>query len=330
MNLSTLTKKTITVSRGFTYTYYFSPARNSKPSIILFHGWPDSAQLWSGLINDYLLPQGYGIVAPDCLGYGETSKPTDPKSYSWKELAADAIEILDAEQLSSVIATGHDWGSSVSQRLYNFHPSRVSGVITINVAYMPPIGHFSLDAMNEMTRRQYGYGILEYWYFFTTEEGVQCMNQNLESVYCMAYGDPSTWLDTMTAPGGARKFVSEGRTQPTLPFATAEHKKDFMDRFGKEGGFEAPSCWYRAYAFDVQGEADRQVSDENKVIRVPVLYWGGEGDIVGRPDRLKPPIDAGLLPDVKSITREGGHWALLERPDVFGEDILNWLEERFA
>lgn len=330
MSLSKLTKKTLTVSRSFTYTYYVSPAHDSKPSIILLHGWPDSAQLWSGLINDYLLPQGYGIVAPDCLGYGETSKPTDPKFYSWRDLATDAIEILDAERLPSVIAVGHDWGSTLSTRLYNFHPTRILGVVTINVAYMPPTGSFNLDAVNEITRQTYGYGLLEYWYFFTSDDGIKSMNQNLESVYCMAFGDPRTWLETMTAPGGARQFVSESRVQPTLPFATGEHKRDFMDRLGKEGGFAAPSCWYKAFAFGVQDEADRQVADENKVIRVPVLYWGGEGDVVGRPDRLQLPLDAGLLPDVKSITRDGGHWALLERPGVFGEDILGWLQERFA
>lgn len=134
----------------------------------------------------------------------------------------------------------------------------------------------------------------------------------------------------MTAPGGAAKFVGEGRIQPTLPFATEQHKKDFMDRLCKEGGFAAPSCWYKAFAFGVQDEADRQVPDESKVIRVPVLYWGGEGDVVGRPDRLQLPLNMGLLPDVKSITREGGHWALLEQPGVFGEDILGWLQERFA
>ncbi|KAJ5169078.1 Bifunctional epoxide hydrolase 2 [Penicillium canariense] len=329
MGLSNLTKKTLTVSRGFTYTYYVHPAQESKPTLILFHGWPDAAQLWSGLINDYLLPHGYGVVVPDCLGYGESSKPTDPCSYSWRDMAADAVEILDAERLTTVLFAGHDWGSALSQRLYNFYPSRVSGMINVNVAYMPPTGQFDLDIVNEMTRQQYGYGILEYWYLFTAEDGIQAMNQNLESVYSMVFGDPATWLETMTVPGGARKFVSEGRTQQTLPFATAEHKADFMDRLSKDGGFAAPSCWYKAFAFSVQNEADRLVPDENKVINVPLLYWGGEGDVVGRPDRLQPVIDAGLLPDVTSITREGGHWALLEKPAVFGEDVLAWLQERF-
>ncbi|KAF3394086.1 Bifunctional epoxide hydrolase 2 [Penicillium rolfsii] len=330
MSLSKLTKKTLTVSRGFTYTYFVSPAHDSKPSIILFHGWPDTAQLWSGLINDYLLPQGYGLVALDCLGYGGTSKPTDPKFYSWRDMSTDAIEILDAEQLPSVITLGHDWGSVLAARLYNFHPTRVQGVVTINIAYLPPTGQFNLDAANAMTRQDCGYALYEYWYLFTSDDGIRIMNQNLESVYCMAFGDPPTWLETMAAPDGARKFVSEGQTQPTLPFATAEHKKDFMDRLSQEGGFAAPSCWYRSLTTGLQNEVEQQVPDEHKVIKVPVLFWGGEGDAVGRPDRLKLPIDAGLLPDVKSITREGGHWALLEHPDVFGQDVVDWLHERFA
>lgn len=329
MDLSKLTKKTLAGSRGFTYTYYVAPARNSKPSILLLHGWPDSAQLWSGFINDYLLPNGYGIVAPDLLGFGETSKPTDPKCYSWRDLTADLIEILDAEQLPLVIAAGHDWGSGLSARLYNFYSTRVLGLITISIAYLPPIGKFSLDGMNAMTRQQCGYGLLEYWHFFAADDGIKIMSENLESVYCMAFGDPSTWLETMVVPDGARKFVSEKRMQPVLPYATAEHKKDFFDRLGKDGGFAAPNCYYKAFTGGVQDEANSLVPDENKVLKVPVLFWGGEGDAVGRPDRLQPIIDAGFAPDVKSITREGGHWALLEKPAVFGEDILTWLQERF-
>lgn len=119
MDLSKLTKKTLTVSRSLTYTYYASPSHPSKPSLFLCHGWPDSAHLWSDLINNYLLPKNYGIIALDCLGYGETSKPTDPQLYSWRDLTADAIEILDAEHLPSVIALGHDWGSTLCQHLYN-------------------------------------------------------------------------------------------------------------------------------------------------------------------------------------------------------------------
>ncbi|KAM0228576.1 hypothetical protein ACHAPO_010654 [Fusarium lateritium] len=326
MTLSSLTKKTIAVSRGFTYTYYVSHAKADKPTIILFHGWPDSANLWVGLINNYLVPNGYGVVALDCLGYAGTSKPTDLEAYAWQYMAADAIEILDAENLGKVVSLGHDWGSAMCQRFYNFYPDRVVGLVMVNVAYIPPGGKFDLEAKNKATKETFGHGIYEYWHFFTAEDSTAIMTRNVESVYSVAFGDPYTWLDNWVSPGGMRKFVSEGRTQPTLPFTTPDHRADFMERYSKEGGFDAPSCWYKAFVANVQSMSDRNVSKDAKIVNVPAFFWGGEQDFVCRPAALQDSIDDGLLPDVKSVVRQGGHWALLEKPEEFGQDVLQWLE----
>jgi pimeloyl-ACP methyl ester carboxylesterase len=76
--MDTLTKKTITTKRGFEYTYYVSPAAAGKPTLLLHHGFPDQANEWEQLITNHLKPAGYGVIAPDLLGYGGTSKPTDP------------------------------------------------------------------------------------------------------------------------------------------------------------------------------------------------------------------------------------------------------------
>lgn len=328
MNLCKTTKKTLRVSRGFTYNYYTSPARGPKPTLLLLHGYPDAAWVWSGLL-DHLLPQGYGIIALDCLGNGETSKPTSLGAYAWQYMTADVIEIIDSENLTSVISVGHDWGSVFCQRLYNFYPSRVSGVIMVIAPYMPPTGQFDLDKINETTKEAFGYGIYEYWHFFTADDGVELMNRNLESVYTAAYGDPYSWLENWTAPGGMRKWVSEGHTQPTLEFATAEHKAEFMERFGKDGGFDAPNRWYKSLRFGKQDAAERLLPDGSDVVKVPTLYWGGKQDFVCRPDLLQPSIKAGLLPHIKSIIREGGHWAHLEDPELFGQDLLGWLQENF-
>ncbi|KAF4463799.1 epoxide hydrolase 2 [Fusarium albosuccineum] len=326
MDLSKLDKKTLEVSRGFTYTYYTSPAKDSKPTLLLFHGWPDTARLWAGLINNYLVPNGYGVVALDNLGYGGTSKPTNLDAYAWNLMSADVIEILDAEKISKVVSVGHDWGSAICQRLYNFFPARVSGVILVNVAYIPPSGNFDLDTTNKSTKEIYGHGIYEYWHFFTADDAPGIMAKNAESVYTVAHGDPHTWIENWTSPGGMRKYVTEARTQPTLPYATADHKADFLERFGEDGsGFDAPSCWYKAFRWDVQNQADKLVPEEAKIIKVPVFFWGGEQDFVCRTDALQANIDAGYLPHVKSVTRPGGHWALLEKPTEFGQDVLEWL-----
>jgi soluble epoxide hydrolase / lipid-phosphate phosphatase len=92
--MDALEKKTFKVSRGFTYAYYTSPARDGLPTIILFHGWPDCADMWEGVITNYLKPAGYGVIAPDLLGWRGTDKPTDYQSYNLQHMSKDAIDIL--------------------------------------------------------------------------------------------------------------------------------------------------------------------------------------------------------------------------------------------
>ncbi|KXH66964.1 hypothetical protein CSAL01_07962 [Colletotrichum salicis] len=298
LDLSMLTKKTLAVSRGFTYTYYTSPARNSLPTLLLFHGWPDTARRWAGLANNCLIPP-------------------------------DAVEILDTESLTRVISLGHDWGCLIAQRLYNFHPDRICGLVTLSVPYMPPSGDFDLKAVNEMTRKAFDVGIFEYWHFFLAEDSVDIMNTNLESVYSVTFGDPHTWLENWCTPGKMRQFITRGRTQPTLLFATPEHRADFMERYGRDGGFAAPRCVYTVTSSGISARSERMLSEDVKTVRVPVLYWGGEQDYVCRPELFQQSIAAGVLPDVKSTTSTGGHWAFLERPLVFGEDVMGWLQEIF-
>ena len=88
------------------------------------------------LLDTYLQPGGYGVIAVDDLGYARSSKQTDAMAYALNVMADDLCEILDAEKLDHVISLGHDWGSVLAQRLYNFHPDRVQGLVVMNVAYI--------------------------------------------------------------------------------------------------------------------------------------------------------------------------------------------------
>ncbi|TEA22129.1 Bifunctional epoxide hydrolase 2 [Colletotrichum sidae] len=327
MDLSQLEKKTLEVSRGLTYTYYTSPAKDSKPTIALFHGWPDSAELWAQLINDYLVPDGYGVLAQDNLGFGDSSKPTDPAAYSWDLMTGDIIQILDAERLPAVIAIGHDWGSGLSQRLYNFHPSRVAGLALLQVPYSPPTGQdFDYDGMTALLRQLFGHECFGYWLFFGAADSPRLMGDNLDSVHALLFGSPDNWIEHVCARDGFRNWVAQGRTRDTLPFADGAFKARFVDRLSR-GGFTAPNCWYRANMEQVMSKADRLVPDENKALRVPVLFWLAQQDPLGKAELLQPSIEAGLLPNLKVVKRDGGHWGLLEHPDVVGKDVLDWLKE---
>lgn len=112
-----LNQRTITVSRSHTYTYYTHRADEGQPTVLLIHGWPDSAEIWSGFITEHLVPNGYGAVALDCLGYGGTSKPLDEKEYDFRAMSADVVEILDTEKLATVACLAHDWVTNSSSSL---------------------------------------------------------------------------------------------------------------------------------------------------------------------------------------------------------------------
>lgn len=169
--MDTLTKKTITTKRGFEYTYYVSPAAAGKPTLLLHHGFPDQAEEWEDLIVKHLKPAGYGVIAPDLLGYGGTSKPTDPAAYKFGGMTADVVEIIDAEKVSKVVSLGHDWGSRAAQMLFNLHPERVSGLVMVNVPWMGANkGPFDLDEALAQTQQVFGYGAFWYWKLFTADD----------------------------------------------------------------------------------------------------------------------------------------------------------------
>lgn len=100
--------KDVTTSRGIKYHYYYSPAAGVQPTLLFCHGFPSTSQDWRRIVP-FFKEKGYGIIAPDMLGYGGTDKPTDPAAYVSSALTKDIVDILDAEKIDKVIAVGHDW-----------------------------------------------------------------------------------------------------------------------------------------------------------------------------------------------------------------------------
>ena len=53
---------------------------------------------------------GYGVLAPDLLGYGDTDKPEGLEAYRMKRMCGHMVEILGHEGLQGkVIGVAHDW-----------------------------------------------------------------------------------------------------------------------------------------------------------------------------------------------------------------------------
>jgi soluble epoxide hydrolase/lipid-phosphate phosphatase len=328
--MDSLKKSTLKTIRGFTYTYYTSSAENSKPTILLLHGWLDEAVLWEGLITNYLIPAGYGIVAPDCLGYAGTDKPADPADYNLKDQTADMCEILDKEGIAEVIRFGHDWGSSFFQRLYIYHPERCIGLVNFNVAFRPRAqGAVSLDAVIKPMETRYGYFPLWYMYLFSDPvEGPQLMDSHIESVFAGIHGEPETWKDIMCKKNGCKDWLRADTRPPVQLYATNEMKKRFVERFEK-GGFTASLMWHRSAVEGYLGAEEMKLQQDRFTVDVPYLFVSGLKDALCLPAFIEDVEKAGLTPKLTKKEIDCGHWCMLSNPKETGEAVVSWLEGTF-
>lgn len=103
----TLTKST-RLANGITYSYIFVQPSGNKPYILFLHGFPSSAYDWRRQVP-FFRDAGYGVIAPDLLGYGGTDKPTELEPYNSKSMTNHIASLLDHLGIREVVAVGHDW-----------------------------------------------------------------------------------------------------------------------------------------------------------------------------------------------------------------------------
>jgi pimeloyl-ACP methyl ester carboxylesterase len=85
------------------------------PAVVLLHGFPTSSHLWRDLVP--MLAPRFRAIAPDLLGYGDSSKPEDPEALTIRAQARHVGELLDELEITRFAAVGHDLGGGVAQLL---------------------------------------------------------------------------------------------------------------------------------------------------------------------------------------------------------------------
>lgn len=172
---------TFTVSRGFTYSYIkIQPAvKDPKPYILFLHGFPSLAHEWHYQI-DHFERLGYGIIAPDLLGYGDTSRPLNVEDYRLKLIAQDVVDILDHESIDHVYGVGHDFGVLLLSRMEFYHPNRILKLAFLAVGYAPMGSGVDLDMVNKKTEDMLGYSTVGYMSFFIDDpQATEIVNKHV-------------------------------------------------------------------------------------------------------------------------------------------------------
>ena len=71
------------------------------PAVLFVHGFPELWYSWRRQM-EHLAARGYRCVAPDLRGYGGTTAPPDPSSYTAFHVVGDLVALLDALRLRQV------------------------------------------------------------------------------------------------------------------------------------------------------------------------------------------------------------------------------------
>lgn len=266
-----------TTPNAVTYSYYLSPDFHNRvkdtslPVLLICHGFPDNASMWSGALPK-LLQLPYPIVLIDILGLGDSDKPTDATLYNWKNQASSIAQILDHEGVkrNPIIPIGHDWGSGVVQHFYLYNRDRCIGLSLLSLAYQVPSSK-ALDfaELNRETKEQFKYpgGAWEYWLFFTRPDAAKLMESNLERFYEAMHGnfpsdDKSESANPISGQAQGRDiWMRELFCSPSsLPHDGPDEPKDnkgmgssaLYDYIARKGNYESYTVDLKPYAKNPQ------------------------------------------------------------------------------
>jgi len=124
-----ITLSDVTLRNGVRLSYAERGPRLG-PVVLMLHGYSDSWFSFSRVLP--LLPKEIRAIALDQRGHGESDRPA--ASYSIDQLAADAVQFLDALNVPSATVVGHSMGSFVARRMAERAPTRVGRLIVVGSA----------------------------------------------------------------------------------------------------------------------------------------------------------------------------------------------------
>ncbi|KAJ4353569.1 uncharacterized protein N0V89_005299 [Didymosphaeria variabile] len=307
--------KTLKTTSGYKYGYVYKKAVGTKPTYLLLHGFPSSVFDWKYQIAE-LTAAGYGVLAPDLLGYGGTDKPAAIEEYVYSKMAKQVKEILDKEGLTQVIGVGHDWGSMFLGRFANFYPTLFPSLVFISVPYLP--SQFSVEDINTQTEAAFGYPTFGYMLTMNESRAAGIFEKHPESFLSIMYPQNSSiWITDFCPLGKLRAWV-ESDKRVALPSYESTADRAYRVALYKAGGFTGPTNWYKSYLRDLDAVANAAIPAGNLILKQPVLFIGGSVDYITRPEVMQQIAGQGQAegwaPTVEVNILEGGsHWVVLEK-----------------
>ena len=103
--------------------------------LLLLHGHPQTHVMWHAVAPQ--LAQHFRVVVMDLRGYGDSGRPpADPehRAYSKREMAQDALAVMQHHGFDHFQVLAHDRGARVAHRLAADHPGAVQRLMLLDIA----------------------------------------------------------------------------------------------------------------------------------------------------------------------------------------------------
>lgn len=292
----------------------------AKRPLLLFHGWPHNASAFLDVANRLADPErfggsegeGFDVVVPSFPGAGFSPVPDEP--IGPKRLAVLMHEVMQALGYETYMVQGTDMGAAIAPWMAINEPEAVRGIHLSHFFVRPAafaLGSGRMD-VSDATDEEKAFAAREakmmsgepLAYFFQQGERPQTLAYALaDSPLGTAawYWDRFyTWSD------------NRGRT-PDLIFSR-DHLIDELMLYLVTGTQETATWVYRG-AFEEQGT----------ILPDGVRVETATGILFTR-DPLNPPPPRGLAARVFDVRRfvqadRGGHWPMLETPDLYVTEL---------
>jgi pimeloyl-ACP methyl ester carboxylesterase len=120
--------------------FYREAGDPAAPNLLLLHGFPSSSHMFRDLIPK--LADSFHVVAPDYIGFGQSSAPPHTAfTYRFDGLAGSIAGLIDHLGLTSYVLYMQDFGGPVGFRIFVERPEQVAGFVIQNTnAYMDGVG----------------------------------------------------------------------------------------------------------------------------------------------------------------------------------------------
>lgn len=264
------------------------------PALLLLHGHPQTHVMWHR-VADALAPR-FTVVMMDLRGYGESGRPTpapDHAPHSKRQMALDALAVMDHHGLDVFQVLAHDRGARVAHRLAADHAARVSRLMLLDVA--PTLG------MYEHTSEAFARA---YWHWFFLIQPGPLPEQ-------MILAHPAQYVRSVM---GSR----HAGLQAFAPEALAEY-----ERCAALPGTAQAICEdYRASA-SVDLEHDRADVQAGRRLRQPLRVLWGEHGAVGRNFDVMA-LWRERAVDVTGRALPCGHYIAEEAPALLLDEVFDF------